>query len=72
MSSSAKQRKSKHCYSSRCSADAQETLRSVKIEAEHLKEKLQKSVIDNPQFAKKAAVLISLWVTGRTNKRSGK
>jgi hypothetical protein len=66
---SAKQRKPKHCNSPRCSADAQEALRNVKIEAEHLKEKLQKSIIESPQFSKKAAVLISLWVAGKTKKR---
>lgn len=47
----------------------QESLRNVKIECENLREKLQKSVIDNPQAAKKAALLISLWVEGKERKR---
>lgn len=43
-------------------------LRSVKLEAERLREKLQRSVIDNPQTAKKAALLISLWIEGHAKK----
>jgi hypothetical protein len=43
-------------------------LRQVKIEAKALPEKLQKSVIDNPQAAKKAALLISLWIEGKSRK----
>lgn len=45
--------------------DRQESLRNVKIEAERLKEALQQSVIDNPKMAKKAALLISLWMEGK-------
>ncbi|HEY8280152.1 MAG TPA: hypothetical protein VIH99_11040 [Bdellovibrionota bacterium] len=51
------------------SPKAKDPLRSVKIEAEYLREKLQKSVIDNPQAAKKAALLIGLWIEGKTAKR---
>ncbi len=59
-----------HVYStSRGSAEKQESLRQVKLQAEHLKEKLQKSVIDNPQAAKKAALLISLWIEGKQSAR---
>lgn len=43
-----------------------EDIRNVKLEAERLREKLQKSIIDNPQTAKKAALLISMWVEGKT------
>ncbi len=43
-------------------------IRNVKLEAERLREKLQKSIIDNPQAAKKAALLISMWVEGKTKK----
>ncbi|MGZ3653298.1 MAG: hypothetical protein ACXVB9_07335 [Bdellovibrionota bacterium] len=46
-----------------------EPLRQVKLEAERLREKLQKSVIDNPQTAKKAALLISMWIEGKERKR---
>ena len=49
--------------------ERQESLRQVKVEAERLKEKLQSSVLDNPKLAKKAAVLISLWVDGKEKKR---
>ncbi len=48
--------------------DRQENLRQVKIDVENLKEKLQKSIIDNPRLAKKSALLISLWLEGRTKK----
>lgn len=60
-----------HVYSTtRETADRQESLRQVKMQCEHLKEKLQKSVIDNPQTAKKAALLISLWIEGKQRKRA--
>lgn len=49
--------------------DRQASLRQVKMEAEQLKEKLQASILDNPKLAKKAAVLISLWVDGKTKPR---
>ncbi|RZA08078.1 MAG: hypothetical protein EOP11_05915 [Proteobacteria bacterium] len=49
--------------------DRQTSLRQVKMEAEQLKEKLQASILDNPKLAKKAAVLISLWVDGKNKKR---
>lgn len=42
-----------------------ESLRAVKIQADQLREKLTKSVIDNPHTAKKAAMLITLWIEGR-------
>jgi hypothetical protein len=48
--------------------DRQENLRQVKIDVENLKEKLQKSIIDNPRLAKKSAVLISLWLEGKGKK----
>ena len=44
----------------------------MNIEAERLREKLQRSVIDNPQTAKKAALLISLWVEGKAKARQKK
>jgi hypothetical protein len=49
--------------------DRQQALRQVKMEAEQLKEKLQASILDNPKLAKKAAVLISLWVDGKNKPR---
>jgi len=54
-----------HVYPTRGAPDSQESLRQVKIECEHLREKIQRSVIDNPQTAKKAALLISLWIEGK-------
>jgi hypothetical protein len=48
-----------------------EDLRNVKLEAKQLQEKLQKSIIDNPQTAKKAALLISMWMSGKTKKKAG-
>lgn len=67
--SAAKKKPISQVYPSRTGNDAQTALRLVKIQAEQLKEKLQKSVIDNPQTAKKAALLISLWID-RGNKKS--
>lgn len=49
-------------------ATDQELLRQVKIEAEKLKDKLQKSILDNPKLAKKSALLISLWIQGKEKK----
>lgn len=57
-----------HVYSTRAPADRQESLRQVKLECESLREKIQRSVIDNPQAAKKAALLISLWIEGKARK----
>jgi hypothetical protein len=48
---------------------AQESLHTVKLECEQLREKLKKSVIENPKAAKKAALLISLWIEGKERKR---
>lgn len=45
------------------------SLRLVKIESERLREQLQKAVIDNPQTAKKAALLISMWIEGKVKQR---
>jgi hypothetical protein len=60
-----------HVYShTHENADRQESLRQVKMQCEQLKEKLQRSVIDNPQTAKKAALLIGLWIEGKQRKRS--
>jgi hypothetical protein len=50
-------------------SDRQESLRRVKIAAEHMKETLQKSILDNPRLAKKSALLISLWIEGKDKKR---
>ncbi len=59
-----------HVYSTTSeTGDRQESLRQVKMQCEQLKEKLQKTVIDNPQVAKKAALLISLWIEGKKRKR---
>ena len=44
-------------------------LRALKIECDQLREKLQKSIMDNPQTAKKAAFLIGLWIEGKTKGR---
>jgi hypothetical protein len=54
------------------SSDTQEKLRLVKIETEKLTDKLQKSILDNPKLAKKAALLISLWVDGKNSKTKRK
>jgi hypothetical protein len=58
-----------HVYSHREAADKQESLRQVKLECEQLKEKITKSVIENPRAAKKAALLISLWIEGKARKK---
>ena len=44
------------------------SLRDIKMQAERLRETLQKSIIDNPQASRKAAVIISLWIEGKKNK----
>ena len=46
-----------------------DSVRNVKLECEQLREKLQKSVIDNPKTAKKAALLISMWIEGKEQRR---
>lgn len=46
--------------------DRQESLRQVKLQVEKLSEQLKKSVLDNPRLAKKSAVLISLWIEGKS------
>jgi hypothetical protein len=53
-------------------ATDQELLRQVKIEAEKLKDSLQKSILDNPKLAKKSALLVSLWIQGKDKKKSKK
>ena len=50
--------------------EQQEILRKVKIEAERLRDKLQESIIDNPRAAKKAALLVSLWIQGKDRSRA--
>ena len=46
-------------------ADPQESLRKIKIEAEALREQLQKRVMEHPKTAQKAALLISIWINGK-------
>ena len=41
-------------------------IRAVKIQSEQIREKLQKSIMDNPLAAKKAAFVIGLWLEGKT------
>lgn len=43
-------------------ADKQEDLRAAKALAEQLRDRLQKSIIDNPKAARKAALLLELWM----------
>lgn len=52
--------------------DRQENLRQVKMDVENLKEKLQKSILDNPKLSKKSALLISLWIEGKTKNQKNK
>ncbi len=61
-------KKKPYTYPEHKAADRQESLRLVKIEAERLKEKLQQSILDNPKVAQKAALLISLWIEGKSSK----
>lgn len=61
-----KKRKPHDCNASRCVPGKVPSIKNVKLECEQLREKIQKSVIDNPKVAKKAAVLVSLWVEGKT------
>ncbi len=48
--------------------DTQENLRQTKMEVEQLKEKLQRSILENPKLAEKSARLISLWIQGKKKK----
>ncbi len=61
-----KKRKPHDCRESKCDAGKVIPLKSVKLEVDQLREKIQKSIIDNPKAAKKAAVLISLWIEGKS------
>jgi hypothetical protein len=45
------------------------SLRDIKMQAERLRETLQKSIIDNPQASRKAAMIISLWIEGKSKKK---
>ncbi|NUM89396.1 MAG: hypothetical protein HUU37_09355 [Bdellovibrionales bacterium] len=49
--------------------DKQEELRRVKIQAEQVRDKLQKRVIDNPIVAKKAALILANWIQGKKKAR---
>jgi hypothetical protein len=66
--SSVARKKKPYEFPSHREATDQELLRQVKIEAEKLKDKLQKSILDNPKLAKKSALLVSLWIQGKDKK----
>ena len=53
----------------RDASERQESLRQVKMEAEQLRDQLQTSILDNPKRAKKAAMLLSLWIEGKARPR---
>ena len=59
-------------YPNHSKAEGQESLRRAKIETEHLSEKLRKSIIDNPKMAQKTALLITLWLNGKTKSTKSK
>jgi hypothetical protein len=46
--------------------DQQASLRGLKVQAEQLKEKLQSKILENPRAAQKAALILSLWIEGKT------
>jgi hypothetical protein len=46
-------------------ADQQIRLRADKAAAEQLRDKLQSRILENPKAAKKAALLLSLWIDGK-------
>ena len=50
-------------------ADQQESLRQVKMRTEQLKGKLQKSILDTPQMARKSALILSLWINGKKGQK---
>lgn len=50
-------------------ADQQESLRQVKMRAEELKTKVQKSILDNPHTARKSALILSLWINGKKSSK---
>jgi hypothetical protein len=66
---SAAKKKVPYQYPKKDAADTQENLRNIKIEAEKVREKLHKSIIDNPAAAKKAALILSLWIQGKDKKK---
>ncbi|MGE3263390.1 MAG: hypothetical protein AB7K68_16550 [Bacteriovoracia bacterium] len=46
--------------------DPQSRLRVDKAAAEQLRDKIQSHILENPKASKKAALLISLWIAGKT------
>ena len=56
------------CLARKATADTL-AKKNEKAECTYLREKLQKAVIDNPQAARKAAMLIGLWIEGKEKKR---
>lgn len=53
-------------------SDPQNKLRVDKAAAEQLRDKLQSRIMENPKAQKKAALLISLWIAGKTAPKSKK
>jgi hypothetical protein len=51
-------------------ATDQALLRQVKLETERLREKLQRSILDNPKLAKKSALIVSMWVEKKAKKKA--
>ena len=47
-------------------------LRVDKATAEQLSDKLQSRILENPTAQKKAALLISLWIAGKTSPKTKK
>lgn len=49
--------------------DQQEALRQVKVRVENLKTKIERSILDTPQMARKSALILSLWINGKKTKK---
>ena len=49
--------------------DQQEALRQVKVRVENLKTKIERSILDTPQMARKSALILSLWINGKKSKK---
>jgi hypothetical protein len=49
-------------------ADGQENLRQIKMRTEDLKAKIEKSILDTPQMARKSALILSMWINGKKKK----
>jgi hypothetical protein len=68
MGAAPKQKPWKYSQKPSAKPDTQENLRLVKMESEQIKEKIENRILDNPKIAKKAALLLALWMVKKSKK----